>query len=172
VDRNFWDGKQWTTMPDEARPADPWAARVEFAYAGFWIRVLANIIDSIVLLVPTGLLTLVEVLYAAPGADLSRAPQSVEGVAFDLARLLAVLLTAVYLVIGWSRGGTLGMRVLGLTVVHAETGARIGVVRAIVRYVGYVVGALFCYLGWLWVAFDPYKQAWHDKLASTIVVYA
>src|SRR2546421_11329265 len=111
-------------MPDEARPADPWGARVEFAYAGFWIRVLANIIDSIVLLVPTGLLTLVEALYAGPGADLASASQSVEGLAFDLARLLAVLLTAVYLVIGWSRGGTLGIGVLGLTLRHAETGCR------------------------------------------------
>jgi uncharacterized RDD family membrane protein YckC len=44
-------------------------------------------------------------------------------------------------------------------------------VRAIIRYFGYVVGALFCYVGWLWVAFDADKQGWHDKLATTIVVY-
>jgi len=170
MDRDFWDGKQWTTMPDELRAPDPWSRPVEFAYAGFWIRFLANLIDTVVLILPTGLLTLIEVLN--PTANLSDSPSTVEGWAFELARLIAVLITAVYCVICWSRGGTLGMRLLGLAVVHAETGARIGVVRAIVRYVGYVFGALFCYLGWLWVALDPYKQGWHDRLANTIVVYA
>jgi uncharacterized RDD family membrane protein YckC len=159
VSRDYWDGTQWTTMPDELRAAEPWYRPAQFAYAGFWIRVLANLIDTAFLFVPTGLLALVEVL------------PNVEGLAVELARLIAVLLTAAYFVICWSRGGTPGMRILGLAVVHAETGERIGVVRAIIRYLGYVVGALFCYVGWLWVAFDADKQGWHDKLATTIVVY-
>jgi uncharacterized RDD family membrane protein YckC len=32
------------------------------------------------------------------------------------------------------------------------------------------VGAVLLGLGYLWIAFDPRKQAWHDKLAGTIVV--
>src|SRR2546427_11940415 len=109
MDRNFWDGKQWTTMPDELRPTDPWGPRVEFAYAGFWVRVLANLIDSVVLLVPSALLILVQVVQD-PAADTSGAPTTFEGGVFELARLLAVLLTAIYLVFFWCRGGTLGMR--------------------------------------------------------------
>jgi uncharacterized RDD family membrane protein YckC len=145
-------------MPEEARAAVPWHRPVHFDYAGFWIRVVANLIDTAVLLAPTALLALVDVL---PGL----------GGAAGLARALAALVTALYFVACWSRGATLGMRVLGLAVVHAETGERIGVGRAVIRYAGYVVGALVCYLGWLWVAFDADKQAWHDKLANTIVVY-
>jgi uncharacterized RDD family membrane protein YckC len=159
VSRDYWDGRQWTTMPEEARAAEPWHRPVQLAYAGFWIRLLANLIDTAVLLAPTGLLALVDVL------------PNVEGLAVELARLVATLLTAAYFVICWSRGGTLGMRVLGLAVVHAETGERIGVGRALVRYVGYVLGALVCYLGWLWVAFDADKRGWHDMLATTVVVY-
>jgi uncharacterized RDD family membrane protein YckC len=164
---DFWDGSRWTTLPEQFRaPESP--APVRFAYAGFWIRVVANVIDTIVLIVPVGLLTLVG--GRSPGADLSGAPTTAD-VLVALARLLAALLTGAYFVFCWSRGRTVGMRVLGLSVVHAETGSRIGVGRAIVRYVGYLVGAFLCYLGWLWVAFDEYNQGWHDKLANTVVVY-
>jgi uncharacterized RDD family membrane protein YckC len=40
-----------------------------------------------------------------------------------------------------------------------------------------IVRALACFLsmavaglGFLWIAFDPGKQAWHDKIAGTAVV--
>jgi uncharacterized RDD family membrane protein YckC len=166
---NFWDGTKWTTVPDDFRAAGPQPPPAEFAYAGFWIRLLANLIDTLVLIVPGGLFTLVGVQH--PAVDDPAAPVTTEVVVFGLARLFLVLLVAAYFVVSWSRGGTVGMRVVGLELVHAETGARVGVPRASLRYVGYVVGAALCYLGWIWVAFDGYKQGWHDKLANTIVVY-
>jgi uncharacterized RDD family membrane protein YckC len=165
MSRDYWDGTQWTTTPEDMRAAEPWHRPVQFAYAGFWIRVLANLIDNLAFFVPTGLLVLIAVLYPAAGLS------TVGGLAVEVTKVIGALLSAVYFVICWSRGGTLGMRVLSLAVVHAETGERIGLVRAIIRYAGYVAGALACYLGWLWVAFDEDKQGWHDKLANTIVVY-
>jgi uncharacterized RDD family membrane protein YckC len=168
MDRNYWDGTQWTARPEELQTIDPWLRAPQLTCAGFWIRALAYLIDMVVLIVPTGLLVLLQVQHPVAASD---APPTPGELALAVAQLLGVLLTAVYFVFCWSRGGTLGMRVLGLGVVHAETGERISVVRAILRYVGYVVGAAFCYLGWLWVAFDDDKQAWHDKMANTLVVY-
>jgi uncharacterized RDD family membrane protein YckC len=166
---NYWDGTRWTTVPDDFPSARPRPPPAEFAYAGFWVRVLANLIDTLVLIVPGGLLTLVEKQH--PAVDDPAAPLTAEVAVLGLARLFLVVLVAAYFVVCWSRGGTVGMRVLGLELVNAETGARIGVLRAVLRYVGYVIGALLCYLGWIWVAFDEYKQGWHDKLANTIVVH-
>ena len=59
---------------------------------------------------------------------------------------------------------------LGLHVVDAATGRNIGVGRAIGRFVGYIISAVPLYIGLIWVAFDPRKQGWHDKIASTFVV--
>jgi uncharacterized RDD family membrane protein YckC len=42
--------------------------------------------------------------------------------------------------------------------------------RAALRYVGYVISTLVCYIGLIWAAFDSRKQGWHDKIASTVVV--
>jgi uncharacterized RDD family membrane protein YckC len=38
------------------------------------------------------------------------------------------------------------------------------------RYLAYYVSIIPFMAGILWVAFDPRKQGWHDKLAGTVVV--
>ena len=61
---------------------------------------------------------------------------------------------------------------LGAEVVDAKTGAALSVRQSIGRYLGYYVSILPLLLGLVWVAFDPRKQGWHDKLAGTVVVRA
>jgi hypothetical protein len=39
-----------------------------------------------------------------------------------------------------------------------------------VRYVGYLLGSAVLLIGFIWAIFDSRKQAWHDKLAGTLVV--
>jgi uncharacterized RDD family membrane protein YckC len=80
------------------------------------------------------------------------------------------LLAAIYLVAFWSvLGQTPGKMLIGVKIV-ARGGAPIGVLRALVRLVGYVVSALPCYLGFLWIL-GPQRRGWHDRLADTEVVY-
>ncbi len=55
-------------------------------------------------------------------------------------------------------------------VVDAKTGGVPSVRQCIVRYFAYILSAIPLCLGYIWVAFDPKKQAWHDKLAGTVVV--
>jgi uncharacterized RDD family membrane protein YckC len=83
-----------------------------------------------------------------------------------------ILLLFVYLVLfdGGRRGATPGKRIVGIRVVDARTGAAIGYRRAAIRRLGYLLGGLVLYVGWLWLLFDPRRQAWHDKLAGSIVV--
>jgi len=66
-------------------------------------------------------------------------------------------------------GQTPGKMVLGLKVVPVEDGIMtFGM--AFLRWVGYIVSSFFFYLGFVWIAFDPRKQGWHDKIAGTVVV--
>ncbi len=40
----------------------------------------------------------------------------------------------------------------------------------LIRLAGYLLSAAVLMLGFLWAAFSPRRQGWHDKLAGTIVV--
>jgi uncharacterized RDD family membrane protein YckC len=68
------------------------------------------------------------------------------------------------------RQATPGKMAIGARIVDARTGRPPGTKQLVGRYLGYYVSTIpFC-LGLIWVAFDPRKQGWHDKLAGTVVV--
>jgi uncharacterized RDD family membrane protein YckC len=152
------------------------------AYAGFWIRVVATIIDTIIIGVPLLIIFLV-----IEGPALSAYTNCVDNAAASglpvastcgssLAsiaywELIGFAVEIAYFVILWSRfGGTFGQLMLGLHVVDAATGRNIGIGRAIGRFVGYAISGIALDIGFIWVAFDARKQGWHDKIASTFVV--
>ena len=66
-------------------------------------------------------------------------------------------------------GQTLGKMIFGMRVVK-KRGGRITVLDAVVRNVfGYTVSQILL-LGYLWAVIDDEAQAWHDKMAGTVVV--
>jgi uncharacterized RDD family membrane protein YckC len=84
----------------------------------------------------------------------------------------AMVLLFVYLVLfdGGRRGATPGKRIVGIRVADARTGGPLGYRRALIRRLGYYLGGLVLYIGWLWLLFDSRRQAWHDKVAGSVVV--
>jgi len=66
---------------------------------------------------------------------------------------------------------TIGKSVMGLQVVPLR-GGRIGVLRATLRYLGYVVSIIPLFFGFIWILFSRRRQGWHDKIAGTCVVYS
>jgi uncharacterized RDD family membrane protein YckC len=69
-------------------------------------------------------------------------------------------------------GQSLGKRALGIRTVDVATGQPTGAGRAVGRYFARILSAIPCYLGYLWAAWDPRKQAWHDKIVNSLVVEA
>ncbi len=67
------------------------------------------------------------------------------------------------------RGTTLGGIVFGLRVVRLD-GRPIDVPTALVRSLAAILSVATCFLGYMWAAWDPDCQTWHDKLAGTAVV--
>ena len=92
-----------------------------------------------------------------------------------LAFLVGGLLPTVYAVWFISKlrqGFTPGKMVMSLQVVDARTGGSPGFGRMFLREViGRLISCLFFGLGNLWALFDRNGQAWHDKMAGTIVVH-
>lgn len=82
--------------------------------------------------------------------------------------LLPLLVVVVPCWIVW--GATPGKIMIGLRIVDEPTGGRPGAWQCIGRWVMAIVGVLCVGLGFLWIAIDPRKQGWHDKLVRTFVV--
>jgi uncharacterized RDD family membrane protein YckC len=129
-------------------------------YAGFWIRLVALIIDGIIIGVPFAILA--AIVGAASG------DQNSAGV--SIVRFLQFLATLGYFVYFWSQGQTIGMRVFNIRVADAQTGGQISVGKAVLRYIGFIISEIVCFIGLIWAAFDGRKQGWHDKIAGTVVV--
>jgi uncharacterized RDD family membrane protein YckC len=64
-----------------------------------------------------------------------------------------------------------GARIAGVKVVRSDTGAPIGVGRALGRtlFAGLLSGQV-CYLGYFWMLWDGKNQTWHDKVVDSVVV--
>ena len=132
-------------------------------YVGFWLRLWASIIDTIVVS-----LVVVPVLWAAYGKEYFEADAMIKG---PLDVLMSWVLPAVAIVLFWIyRSATPGKMAISARIVDARTGKPPTSRQCIVRYLGYYVGLFGLGIGFLWVAFDPRKQGWHDKLAGTVVV--
>ncbi|BBO18847.1 conserved hypothetical protein [Candidatus Brocadia pituitae] len=70
-----------------------------------------------------------------------------------------------------SKGMTLGKWLLGVKVVEKLTGNSPGFWRMILREtIGKFVSGLVFSLGYFWAIWDKDGQAWHDKIAGTVVV--
>jgi uncharacterized RDD family membrane protein YckC len=135
----------------------------ELEYVGFWARVGASIIDTLLVMVICAPLLLW--IY---GADYWLSDEFIKGPA-DV--LINWILPAIAIVLFWIyRQATPGKMVISARIVDAKTGGKPTTGQLIGRYFGYYVSTIPLFLGLIWVAFDPRKQGWHDKLAGTVVV--
>lgn len=133
--------------------------------AGFWLRVVAMLVDVVVLLgVFAGLVLIVPPVIEAlvSGVPAEVVGGVVLGMLLLIALLYDVLMTA-------GVGGTLGKRAAGIEVRTIE-GERLEVGRALGRSLARVISAVALGLGLLWIAGDRRKQGWHDKLAASVAV--
>ena len=132
-------------------------------YAGFWIRVVASLIDTILVLV-----IITPVLLAIYGKSYWFSTSFIKGF-WDF--ILNYILPAIAIIIFWSyKSATPGKMALGMTIVDARTGGKPSTGQFIVRYIGYYVSVLPLFLGLIWVGIDRRKQGFHDKLAGTVVI--
>ena len=142
-------------------PATPAYNEGTTAYAGFWIRFGASLIDGILLGIVTGIIAFI--IGMATGAD-SAAVSNITG-------FVNLLLGIPYFIMMESgpRQATLGKMALGVKVTDME-GGRISAGKAAARYFSKILSAIILLIGYIMAAFTPKKQALHDIIAKTLVV--
>ena len=150
--------------PPQMGGYQPIAVASPGSYGGFWIRLVAYIIDAIILGIIGGILSVpLGVNYSDVNSLNSGAARTSNGI--DL------VLSLVYFVGLWTyMGGTIGQRIFGMRVVDATSGQPIGLGKAVIRWLGLLLSFFVCFIGVIWVAFDARKQGWMDKIAGTVVV--
>jgi uncharacterized RDD family membrane protein YckC len=138
---------------------------VDFDYAGFWWRVLASIIDAILILLITAPLVIAVVgfeNYGNPSRGFFGGPAEI---------LINNVLPVLVVVLFWKfKQATPGKMALSIKIVDAETQGPLSWGQCIGRYFAQILSALPLGLGYLWVAWEPRKRSWHDMLAGTLVV--
>ncbi len=136
--------------PGTAAPAAPGVASplisAAMPRAGFWIRMVALLLDIILI------------------GFLSSVPFHHSFGNFYLVML------AIYGAVMWKlKGATVGGIIFDLHVVRLD-GRPVDWETAIVRALGCFLSLAVVGLGFIWIAFDHGSQAWHDKIAGTVVV--
>ncbi len=112
--------------------------------ARFWVRMGALAIDAVMVAILIGMIN--------SGGE------------------LWLLALGTYGAVMWKlKGTTIGGIVFGLRVVRRD-GRPIDWATAIVRALACFLSLVVAGLGFIWIAIDDEKQAWHDKIAGTVVV--
>ncbi|MEI6516475.1 MAG: RDD family protein [bacterium] len=137
----------------------------DYEYVGFWARVWATIIDSVLLCI----ITFPPLIWIYGREYFSF--ETTRFVAGPADFILSWVFPTIAAVLFWIRKqATPGKMAISAIIVDAVTGNKPTTRQLIVRYFAYFLSTIPLGLGLLWVAFDKRKQGWHDKLAGTVVI--
>jgi uncharacterized RDD family membrane protein YckC len=140
-------------------------------YGGFWLRVVAYIIDSIIVNIGTSLIGFVVGLGTGSGMTmLGMGTMTAAGVSGILGGGIGLIGSWLYFALMESSPSqaTLGKMALGLAVTD-ENGRRIGFGRATGRYFAKILSAMILLVGFMMVGWTQRKRGLHDMIAGTLV---
>jgi len=157
----------------------------EVRYAGFWIRFLASLLDTLFLALPVGIVIYFlsdgnwfdfsqyqqNIMMAMSGNTHALDSQPKTSLKWELLFEIATLIVTMLFWKKW-RGATPGKRFVGIKIVDASSYEDIDNQQAIIRSFGYIASTFSFLIGFLMVAFRRDKRGLHDLLAGTIVVYS
>ena len=132
-------------------------------YCGFWRRFAANFLDGTILgaaykLVNTVLLAIASL----SGTDYPGFSDW----------MLSIIIFWTYMI--WFKGfkgATPGYNVFGIGIISIN-GTQVSIKQIIVRTIFSFFSVIPLGLGYVWIAIDANRQAWHDKIAGTYVIKA
>jgi len=164
----------WEIVVTNAPPPPVWDATppgiATTEYGGFWLRVVAYLLDAILLNIAFGIISMVFGITMIP-ANFATMDTHDAMTSMGTLQLISLVVTWLYfsLMESSARGATVGKMAVGLRVV-TEQGNRLSFLNATGRFFAKLVSAIILCIGFLMVAFTDRKRGLHDMIASTLVV--
>jgi len=157
-----WHQRMDQTVPPAAETEKP------LEYAGFWVRLVAYLIDSLIIGAVQLVLTLILTFSVGLLGDFSEQGEAAMGM---IVSLFSVALGLGYAVFFTGHcGQTPGKMALRIKVIHID-GSQISYGRAALREIpAKFISGILLGIGYLMVAFDDKKQGLHDRIANTYVI--
>jgi uncharacterized RDD family membrane protein YckC len=140
-------------------------------YGGFWIRVVAALIDWLLVgLVMFPISLMVRAMIGVAGMAVSMPRVGVGIVNVIIAGVLDACAAWLYeaLMESSSKQATLGKMVVGVKVTDLN-GNRISFARATGRHFAKILSSVILFIGYIMVGFTERKQGLHDMIAGTLV---
>ncbi len=143
----------------------------DVSYAGFWLRFVAAMIDSLILTIGSfviiGFSLGIAILLGPAGTGTS----AVQAIAVLFASLVDVIITWLYFALmeSSSKRATIGKMAMRIEV----TGLRheqVSFARATGRHFAKIISAIPLYFGFIIAGFTKNKQALHDIIAECLIV--
>jgi uncharacterized RDD family membrane protein YckC len=173
-------GQQYASAPaygPSSYPAAPYGgAPAQVNAAGMGKRLLARIIDGLIIGVPIWVIVFLIIVPAATSTNADGTSTASFGLIVPVELLFGVIAIAYEIGMIALRGATLGKQFLGIKVVREADGQIPGWGPSVLRYLIPFAGSFVCGVGELVVYLSPFfdnsgrQQGWHDKVAHTIVV--
>lgn len=135
--------------PQAVPPVYPQHEHATVRYAGFWIRFVSEIVDSLVLVIPGFVANLFLPVLGGTA--------------------LWIIYKSLCLA-NWN-GQTVGKKVCNIKVVDESLGP-LTPAQAFGRTCGEILSGMILLIGYIMAAFDERKQSLHDKMAGTLHIYA
>lgn len=133
-------------------------------YAGFWMRVGANFVDSTIITLLFWIANLIIVIII--GADNFKSGEA-DYVTVNI--IEGAIALAYFVAMTHKYGGTLGKMVMGIKVISDKSQA-LSLWQVFVREISKIVSFLIIFIGYMMVGWTKRKQGLHDKFAKTLVV--
>ncbi|MCP1101474.1 putative RDD family membrane protein YckC [Aequitasia blattaphilus] len=139
--------------------------------AGFFVRLGAYLIDLIIV---NASLLIIRLMLLVFMSLLSDTPLSGNILFhFSLLDIILYLCKVLYFILlTYFTGTTLGKRAMNLRVIHKNSYQKISLMEVVFREtIGRFLSSIILYAGYLMIGIDKEKEALHDKLSDTKVVY-
>ena len=168
-------GVEETSSTDSSGPRSKRVSRKRSpssrVYAGFFVRFTAYLLDKVIVGVPLVIVRLI--LWMLQDADTSNILLRKIFFSFTLTDIILYLVSIAYFVLmTYFMGRTFGKRIMKLKVVSAEDRKPTFFEIAFREIIGRYLSTFILWIGYLMIGAGDQKEALHDYLADTRVVYA
>ncbi len=146
-------------------------SKYQFQYAGFWIRVVASIVDSVIVTIGSYVLGFAAMLLVyfvtKPEGGLIAAftGTQIQFIQFGASVFLAI---PYYITFHYKWGSTPGKRMFKIVVRDYQTGGALTLGQSAGRYFATIISGITLGVGYLMVGFHPKKRALHELISGTV----